>query len=91
MQMRIYKKGCPLCEARKLTRWYYEGDHFWIADCEICGAPIIVAKGHKKNVPKRIRDLMKEKAREIFGKNIDFQKEQRRIKDHFHWHIIRFY
>ncbi len=43
--------GCELCEAARLTDWFHEDDTCWVADCEICGVPMVVWKRHGKEPP----------------------------------------
>ena len=79
---------CELCKAEKLTKWYYEDDIIWIADCLICRIPMVVLRKHKNTLSKDEEEHINLKVKELFGENFQFRKEQRRIKDHLHWHIL---
>ena len=35
-----------LCEAARLAEWHHEDDVCWVADCEVCGVPMVVWKQH---------------------------------------------
>ena len=37
---------CDLCEAARITPWFYEDDLCWIAECEICAVPMVVWRNH---------------------------------------------
>ena len=37
---------CELCEAAKLTDWYFEDETCWVADCEVCDTPMVVWREH---------------------------------------------
>ncbi len=45
--------NCDLCEAAKITPWFYDDDVCWIAECEICETPMVVWRFHGK-VPPRL-------------------------------------
>ena len=40
--MSIFGPECELCEAAKMSEWFYEDDEMWIAECESCGVPMVV-------------------------------------------------
>lgn len=72
--------------------WYYEDDEFIICNCTTCKIPMIVAKDHDLII--KVGDTITEAyikgiVKGVFhGKNFHFRKEQRKVKNHFHWHII---
>jgi len=37
---------CDLCEAARISEWHHEDDVCWVADCEVCGVPMVVWKHH---------------------------------------------
>ena len=43
---------CELCEAARITEWYHEDDTCWVADCEVCGVPMVVWKHHGNQPPE---------------------------------------
>src|SRR5208283_2546078 len=42
---------CDLCEAARLSVWHHEDDVCWVADCEVCGVPMVVWKHHGPTPP----------------------------------------
>ena len=44
--------GCDLCEAAHLSEWHHEDDICWVADCEVCGVPMVVWKHHGPTPPE---------------------------------------
>lgn len=76
---------CELCEHKILTGHYWWNDKIWIANCKTCKTPMVVWNKHTMDVDE---EYVISKVKKIFGKNVRFRKEQRKIKDHFHWHII---
>jgi hypothetical protein len=83
--------GCELCEAARLTRWWFEDDLCWVADCEACDAPIVVWRQHgdrptDEEVAAMIRRL-EEVASSRFGADgFRIDRMMRQIPDHFHAH-----
>lgn len=85
----MHGNGCELCSAEKLTRWYYEDELIWVADCIICWVPMVVLKKHTLGT-KEDFDHMVAKARELFGQDCWIDPEMRRIPDHRHFHVRGF-
>ncbi|HXW35509.1 MAG TPA: hypothetical protein VEJ87_13100 [Acidimicrobiales bacterium] len=82
---------CELCQAARLTTWYHEDDLCWVADCEICGVPMVVWKRHAVEPAPEELDAMlgrlAEVADEVLGQGTwSFDKVMRQIPDHFHAH-----
>lgn len=82
---------CELCEAARLTTWYHEDETCWIADCEICGVPMVVWRRHGAEPPADELDHMLA----ALGKVADTvlgtgrwsaDTVMRQIPDHFHAH-----
>lgn len=77
---------CPLCEAERITKWYYEDDICWIADCVVCGVPMVVWKNHGRH-PNQLE------MRHMIRKLIDHggagrvDASMRQIADHWHAHL----
>ena len=42
---------CELCEAARITEWFFEDDTCWVADCEVCDVPMVVWKQHGREPP----------------------------------------
>ena len=80
---------CELCNLEKKTKWYFEDGIVIVCDCLTCKIPMIVSKEHEVDMPflfyeSHFHDLIKR----IFRKKFHFRKEARKIKDHWHWHIV---
>lgn len=90
-QAREYKANCLLCQAAKITKWHYEDEHIWVADCSICGVPMVVLKRHAAK-PEPFEDelmtrvLVEIADREVGPGKYDVDKWPRRIPDHIHYH-----
>jgi len=64
---------CDLCEAARLSEWHHEDDVCWVADCEICGVPMLVQL-------TRVADAR-------FGAGEwSIDRVMRQIPNHFHAH-----
>ena len=46
-----FDPSCDLCEAARLSEWHHEDDVCWVADCEVCGVPMVVWKHHGPTPP----------------------------------------
>ena len=44
---------CELCEAARITQWFYEDDLCWIAECEICAVPMVVWQRARPDAARR--------------------------------------
>lgn len=83
---------CDLCRAEPLTRWHYEDDQVWVADCVTCQVPMIVWKGHgvglgTDDASVQMRLEMRDVVLRLFPRrSIDWQRRQ--IPDHLHAHIV---
>ena len=44
--MKAMPNDCELCEAARITPWFYEDDFCWIAECEVCSVPMVVWRTH---------------------------------------------
>ena len=80
---------CGLCNLDRKSTWYYEDDEFIICNCITCKIPMIVSKDHNRVIGTLDGLYLKGLVKGVFhGKNFSFRKEQRKVKDHWHWHII---
>ena len=82
---------CELCEAAKLTDWYFEDDTCWVADCEVCDTPMVVWRVHGTDPDEATVDFMLERLGEAadarFGTGgWSYDRQMRQIPDHFHAH-----
>jgi hypothetical protein len=83
--------GCELCEAARLTTWYHEDDVCWVADCEVCGVPMVVWRRHGAEPSEGDRQHMIGELTKVAdavlgpaGWSVD--PVMRQIPDHFHAH-----
>lgn len=83
--------SCDLCEAARMTTWYHEDEHCWVADCEICAVPMVVWRSHGAEPPDQVRYHMlaqlERVGNERFGEGgFKIDAVMRQIPDHFHAH-----
>src|SRR6476660_8201836 len=64
-ERRSMAEHCDLCEAARLTEWFYEDEVCWIAECEQCYVPMVVWKQHDPSPPDEVRDLMLERLGDV--------------------------
>jgi hypothetical protein len=84
---------CELCDAVKMTTWWFEDDVCWIAECESCFVPMVVWKRHGTDPSDGDRTFMLEQLRgvaEVHGpKRFWIDESRRSIPDHYHAHARR--
>ena len=85
------ENACPLCEAERLTKWYFEDDTCWVADCTVCDTPMVVWKQHgtdpSEDELEHMLGRLGAAATERFGEDgWYFDREMRQIPNHFHAH-----
>lgn len=83
--------ACDLCEAARITPWHHEDDVCWVADCEVCGVPMVVWRRHGSEPPDADRahmiDALDRVAVERFGAGgYRIDTVMRQIPEHFHAH-----
>jgi hypothetical protein len=85
--------GCDLCEAAKMTPWYYEDDVCWIAECEICDVPMVVWKVHDPLPAPEIKAEMHQRLALVVATHFSYEHyvddNMRNIPDHYHAHARR--
>lgn len=84
---------CELCNLEKKTKWYYEDENYIICDCLTCRPTtlMVVSKDHnfKVEVDTFHHAVLFGIVKGVVGgERFTFRKERRKVKDHFHWHII---
>lgn len=84
------ESSCELCEAARLTEWFYEDDECWIAECEQCWVPMVVWKQHDPNPPEEVRVVLLNRLADVVRECYDFEHyvddNMRSIPSHFHAH-----
>ena len=79
---------CELCKARRLTEWLYDDEICWMAKCTTCDIWMIVLKRHTMRPTDYEFGHMNKVIKTFFPYNITLRKNQRKIPDHLHWHIL---
>jgi hypothetical protein len=83
-------KECVLCSAERVTPWHLEDEECWVADCLVCGTPMVVWRRHglpDSELESLLLDRLAGVAATRYGEEgywID--GERRRIPDHWHAH-----
>ena len=80
---------CPLCRAERISRWYFESDLCWIADCQICSTPMVVWRSHGMPDEPTRQAMLAELSRVAtleYPEGWWFDPVMRQIPDHFHCH-----
>ena len=81
---------CDLCEAARITPWFYEDDICWIAECEICSVPMVVWREHDNAPSQELKDFMHLQLKLVVETHFDFEHyvddNMRNIPDHYHAH-----
>ena len=83
-------ESCPLCVAERVTRWHFEDDECWVADCMVCSTPMVVWRHHglpDAEVEQRLLDRLAVAAASRYGRGgFWIDPNRRRIPDHWHAH-----
>ncbi|MGZ4791496.1 MAG: hypothetical protein ACXWBO_06505 [Ilumatobacteraceae bacterium] len=82
---------CELCEAARLTEWFFEDETCWIAECEQCYVPMVVWKHHDAEPPAAVRDTMLQVLGDVVHASYCFDgfyidDNMRSIPNHYHAH-----
>jgi hypothetical protein len=81
---------CDLCEAARITEWFYEDDLCWVAECEICAVPMVVWRTHDAAPPADVKDALHERLAGVVARHFEFEHyvddNMRNIPDHYHAH-----
>jgi hypothetical protein len=82
---------CDLCQAAVITTRYFEDEHCWIADCEICLVPMVVWREHAADPPESVRERLRGRLAEVADRelgegNWTVDDHMRNIPDHYHAH-----
>ncbi|CAB4788302.1 unannotated protein [freshwater metagenome] len=81
---------CELCEAARLTEWYFEDDLCWVAECEVCYVPMIVWKQHDAMPSEEIKIQLHQRLLAVVDALFDYvpyiDDNMRNIPDHYHAH-----
>lgn len=83
-------RPCELCDAARLTEWFFEDEQCWIAECEQCAVPMVVWKAHDPNPPEEIRVVLHTLLSQVVEMHYSFEHyiddNMRSIPHHYHAH-----
>ena len=81
---------CDLCEAARITPWFYEDDVCWIAECEVCSVPMVVWREHDNAPSDDVKAHMHEQLALVVARHFSYEHyvddNMRNIPDHYHAH-----
>jgi hypothetical protein len=80
---------CDLCEAAKITPWFYEDEICWIAECELCTTPMVVWRWHGTEPSANDLAHMHERLAKVAEATVGafyVDDNMRNIPDHYHAH-----
>ena len=81
---------CELCEAARLTEWFYEDDECWIAECESCSVPMVVWRAHDNQPPDDVKASLHAKLGAVVLEHFEYEHyvddNLRQIPEHYHAH-----
>ena len=73
-----------------MTKWFYEDDVCWIAECELCGVPMVVWRTHDPAPPDDVRAYLLDRLAEVMAEHVTWthwvDDHMRSIPDHYHAH-----
>lgn len=82
--------GCELCEAARLTDWFYEDDVCWVAECESCDVPMVVWRVHDPSPPEEVKAVLHARLAEVVAEHYTDEHyvddRLRTIPSHYHAH-----
>jgi hypothetical protein len=82
--------NCELCEAERVTDWFFEDDVCWVAECESCAVPMVVWRQHDPAPSEAIKSLLWSRLADVATEFYDFEMyiddSLRSIPDHYHAH-----
>jgi hypothetical protein len=83
-------RRCELCEAARLTEWFYEDDECWIAECDACAVPMVVWRVHDAQPPDEVKEALHVRLAAVvesyFGYEHYVDDNLRSIPTHYHAH-----
>jgi hypothetical protein len=82
--------GCELCEAARMTEWFYEDDECWIAECEQCAVPMVVWRHHDPAPPDGVKLVLWQRLDAVVARHYRFEHyiddHMRSVPHHYHAH-----
>jgi hypothetical protein len=81
---------CELCEAARLTEWFYEDDVCWIAECDACAVPMVVWRKHDAHPPRDLKATLHARLSAVVEQHFGYEHyvddNLRSIPTHYHAH-----
>lgn len=81
---------CELCEAARLTEWFFEDESCWVAECEACCVPMVVWKNHHPEPDDDTKRHLHATLHAVVAEHFDYEPfiddNMRNIPDHYHAH-----
>jgi hypothetical protein len=81
---------CELCEAARLTEWFYEDDVCWIAECDACAVPMVVWREHDAHPPRDLKATLHARLSAVVEQHFGYEHyvddNLRSIPTHYHAH-----
>ncbi|MEO6126626.1 MAG: hypothetical protein ABIR32_23230 [Ilumatobacteraceae bacterium] len=85
--------ACDLCEAARITPWYFENDLCWVAECEFCAVPMVVLRDHHPSPADAVQIELHNRLAAVVAEHFGFEHwvddNMRNIPDHYHAHARR--
>jgi hypothetical protein len=82
--------NCELCEAARLTEWFFEDDECWVAECESCSVPMVVWRIHDPSPPADVKARLHARLAAVVDEHFDAEHwvddNLRTVPDHYHAH-----
>jgi hypothetical protein len=82
--------NCELCDAARLTEWFYEDDDCWIAECEACMVPMVVWRVHDPDPPADVKAALHARLAAVIEQHFESEHyvddNLRSIPTHYHAH-----
>jgi hypothetical protein len=83
-------QNCELCEAARLTEWFYEDDVCWIAECDACAVPMVVWREHDDSPSADVKATLHARLAAVVAEHFDYEHyvddNLRSIPGHYHAH-----
>ena len=83
-------RACELCDAARLTEWFYEDEVCWIAECEACMVPMVVWRVHDPDPPEDVKAALHARLAAVVAEHFDSEHyvddNLRTIPAHYHAH-----
>jgi hypothetical protein len=83
-------QACELCEAARLTEWFYEDEVCWIAECDACAVPMVVWREHDAHPSLDVKETLHARLAAVVEQHFGYEHyvddNLRSIPTHYHAH-----